>query len=400
MKTVIQNSRLACILCVLALWGCSDKPASGSAAPPASAPAAAAAPPVTVSLVTAEQRDLPVTFKATGTVTALSSVDVRAQVSNTVRQVHFKEGQFVKAGQLLFSLDDRTDQANLAKARAQWAKDNASLADARRQLARARDLLAQNFVSQGAVDTAQTQVDALTAALAVDQAAIDAAKVALSFDQILAPQSGRAGAVAVFPGSAIQANQTTLVNIMQLDPVGVVFSIPQRLLPDALGALKDGGAAVTAKLADGGGSFEGRLKFVDNGVDLNSGTVKAKAVFDNGQSRLWPGAFVEVSQTLNTLKGAVVVPQAAIVQNARGTIVYTVADGKASLRPVKLLFAADGDAAVSGIQAGEKVVLDGKQNVRPDARVVERTEPPKGAASAAAKAGKPAAEANAVPAKP
>lgn len=386
MKTIVRQSRLVGLVISLALWGCSDKPAVQPAAAPASAPAAAAAPPVTVGLVTAQQRDLPVTFKATGTVTALSSVDVRAQVTSTVRQVHFKEGQFVKAGQLLFSLDSRTDEANLAKARAQWAKDNASLADARRQLTRARELLAQNFVSQGAVDTAQTQVDALTAALAVDQAAIDAAKVALSFDQILAPQSGRVGAVTVFPGSAVQANQTSLVNITQLDPVGVAFSIPQRLLPDALGALKDGGAAVTATLADGGGSFEGRLKFVDNGVDANSGTVKAKAVFDNAQSRLWPGAFVEVSQTLSTLKGAVVVPQAAIVQNARGSIVYTVADGKASLRPIKVVFAAGGDAAVTGIQAGEKLVLDGKQNVRPDSRVVERTEPPKGAASAAAKA--------------
>ena len=236
------------------------------------------------------------------------------------------------------------------------------------------------------MDTAQTQVEAMSATLALDQAAIDAAKVALSFGQITAPQSGRAGAVAVFAGSAVQANVTPLVNITQLDPVGVAFSIPQRLLSDALGALKEGGAAVTATLADGGGSFVGRLQFVDNGVDASSGTLKAKAVFDNRQNKLWPGAFVEVSQTLTTLKDAVVVPQAAIVHNARGTIVYTVQDGKASLRPVKVLFAADGDAAISGVQAGEKLVLDGKQNVRPDSRVVERAEPPKGAASAAAKA--------------
>ena len=241
---------------------------------------------MSVSTVKAQQRDMAVQLKTTGTVTPLTSVDVRSQVSSTVCQVHFKEGQFVKAGQLLFTLDARADQANIAKVRAQQAKDAASLSDAQRQLARARQLLAQNFVSQGAVDTAQAQVDAATATVAADKAAVDASQVALSYAHIVAPNSGRAGQVTVFAGSAVLASQTPLVTITQLDPIGVAFSIAQRHLADALEALKAGGAVVTATLADGGGSFNGRLKFVDNLVDANSGAVKVKAMFANPQNRL------------------------------------------------------------------------------------------------------------------
>ncbi len=369
------------ILCGLTLSGCSPKTESPTAP--------AATPAVTVSTAKAQTRDLPITLKATGTVTPLTSVDVRAQVTSTVSQVHFKEGQFVKTGQLLFTLDARTDQANIAKARAQLAKDNASLADASRQLERTKQLLAKNFVSQGAVDTAMAQVDGLAATVAADLAAIDAVRVALSYARITAPNSGRAGAVNLFPGSAIQANQTSLVTITQLDPISVMFSIPQRHLSDALAALKGGGAVVSATLADGGGSFKGRLQFVDNAVDASSGTVKAKAVFDNQDNKLWPGAFVEVSQTVKTLKDAVVVPQAAIIESLRGTALYVVANGKAELRPVKLLYAEAGDAAVTGVKPGELVVLDGKQNLRPGSAVVERAKEPKAAASDSTKLAKP-----------
>jgi RND family efflux transporter MFP subunit len=376
-------------LASLALSGCSDKPAAPVAAGPASAASGAApgaSPPVPVTTVQAQKRDMAVNLQATGTVVPLTSVDVKTQVTSTIRQVHFKEGQFVKAGQLLFTLDARADEANAAKSRAQLVKDNASLSDAKRQLARAQQLLAQNFVSQGAVDTAQALVDSWAATLVADQAAITASNVALSYDRITSPQSGRAGAVNVYAGSAVQANQTTLVTITQLDPMGVAFSVPQRNLSGALSALKDGGAEVSATLADGGGSFRGRLQFMDNLVDANSGAVKAKAVFANPDGKLWPGAFVEVSQTLATLKDVVVLPQACIIQSIRGAIVYVIVDGVAMLRPVKLLYAEDGQAAVSGVKPGEMVALDGRQNLRPSAAVVVRA--PASAASAAGSAAK------------
>ena len=379
-------------LVAASLGGCSGKaevaaPAASVSAPlsPASAPLA----PVTVTTVRAVLRDLPVQLKATGTVTPLASVEVKAQVTSIVTQVHFKEGQFVKAGALLFTLDSRNDEANVAKARAQLAKDQAALADAKRQFERAKQLLSQNFISQGALDTSLAQVEAQQATVAADQAAIDAARVALSFDRIVAINSGRAGAVNVFPGSAVQANGTTLVTLTQLDPMAVAYSLPQRNLPGALAGLQAGGVPVTATLPEGGGRFSGRLQFVDNAVDPNSGTVKVKAVFDNREGKLWPGAFVEVFQTANTLKAAVVVPQAALIQAARGTVVYVVEDGKAVLKPVQLVYAQDNDAAVTGVKEGDAIVLDGRQNLRPGTPVVERTKTPGADAAAKTKAAAP-----------
>ncbi|MDD5335861.1 MAG: efflux RND transporter periplasmic adaptor subunit [Rhodoferax sp.] len=375
MKTTPHWLRLVCGLAAASLFGCGGKADIAAPASPGSAPspaAAAPAAPITVTTVRAQKRTLAVLLKATGTVTPLNSVDVKAQVSSVISKVHFHEGQFVKAGDLLFTLDARTDEANVAKARAQLAKDAAALADAQRQLVRAQQLLAQNFISQGALDTSKAQVDSQMAVLAADQAAIDAARVALSYARVTAPNAGRAGAVSVFPGSTVQANQTTLVTITQLDPIAVAFNLPQRNLPDALAALKDGGAPVTATLADGAGTFNGRLKFVDNAIDLNSGSVKVKAVFDNRDGKLWPGSFVDVSQTVSTLKDTVVVPQAAVIQSARGTIVYVKVDGKAVLKPVQVLYAQGDDAAVSGVNEGDAIVLNGKQNLRPGSPVVER----------------------------
>ena len=410
MKIAIRCSLFALYaVTALALEACSAKhdtgaPATGSATT-ANAPVAGASAPlpaVTVSTVKAQKRDFAVKLQGNGIVSALTSVDLRAQVTSTVAKVHFSEGQFVKSGQLLFTLDSRTDDANLAKAHAQLVKDQASLADAKRQLERAKQLFAQNFISQGAVDTAQTLVDSAAASTVADQAAIDAARVAQSFDRIAAPLSGRAGAVNVSAGSLVQANTTPLVTITQLDPIAVAFSIPQRNLPDALAALKGGGAAVTAMLADGGGSYQGRLQFVDNAVSAGSGTVQVKAVFPNKEGKLWPGAYVDISQTVSTLSAATTIPQAAVVQGSRGTIVYVLEDGKARLQAIKVVVAEGGEAAVTGIQPGDIVVMDGKQNVRPGSPLVERAPAPKGGASnpATIEAAKTGASVATGPAKP
>lgn len=408
MKTSPLLLAVAGGLVLASLAACSDKtevaPATvassaASSASSASAPASAtSAPTVSVTLARAQKRDWPVLLKATGSVTSLTSVEVRPQVSSIVKQVHFREGQFVKAGQLLFTLDARSEEANVAKALAQLAKDKAALDDAQRQAARARQLLVQNFISQGALDTSTTQADALAATVAADQAALEASRVALSYYRISAPHAGRAGAVNVFAGSAVQANQSPLVTITQLDPIGVAFNLPQSSLPDALASLADGGAMVTATLADGSGSFKGKLKFVDNAVDASSGTLKVKAVFDNRDGKLWPGAFVEVTQTITTLKDAIVIPQASIVQSARGTVVYVMENGKAVLKPVKLVYTQNNEAAVTGVKPGDSVVLDGRQNVRPGSSIAERAREPGGAASGAARASSAAGASAAKPA--
>ena len=382
--------------------------AAGAASAPAAAGAAASAPPVGVTTVRATQRDLPVLITATGSVAPLASVDVRSQSTSLVEKVHVKEGQFVTAGQLLFTLDSRADEANMAKARAQMARDEAALADAQRQLKRSQDLLAQNFISQGAVDTNLTAVQTQQAVVTADKAAMDAARLALSYARITAPSAGRLGAINVFPGSSVQANQTSLVSITQLDPITVSFSLPQRHLADALAALKDGGAPVSVTVPDlasaaaapasasasaaapaAGNVINGRLKFVDNAVDASTGTVKVKAEFANRDGKLWPGAFVNVAMTARTISGAVVVPMAAIIQSARGPIVYTVRDNQAQPRPVQVLVSQGDDAAVSGLNVGDRIVLDGRQNLRPGAAVVERAREGGGAGSGASGAGGP-----------
>jgi RND family efflux transporter MFP subunit len=406
MTTPIVPFALTLIFSTAFLAACSEKAAptaaSSAAQPgvPASSTSALAAPsatgataapagaPVSVTTAKATQRDIAVTIKATGTITPISSVDVKPQVTSVVMAVNFKEGQFVKRGDLLFTLDSRTDEANLAKAKAQLAKDEAALADAKRQLARNQDLVSKAFISQGAADTSQSNVDGFSATVTADKAAIDAAMTALSYNRITAAQAGRVGAINVFAGSAVQANQTTMVTITQLDPIAVAFNLPQSSLGDALGALKGEGTLVTAKLPDGVTTASGKLKFVDNAVDASSGTIKMKAIFGNKESKLWPGGFADVTLTSRTIKDAIVIPQAAIIQNARGTIVYVVEGDKDSkkavLRPVKVLFGQSGEAAVSGVKEGESVVVDGKQNIRPNSPVVERAKPapsPSGGAS-------------------
>jgi RND family efflux transporter MFP subunit len=350
-------------------------------------------PPVTVSTAVARQRDLPLVLEATGTVMPVASVEIKPQLTSVVTKVHVREGQFVRAGELLFTLDTRTDEAKVAQARAAMAKDQAALADAQRQLARSRELLAQGFVAQGALDTAQALVDTNAALVAADRAAVDAARVALAYGQVRAPSAGRVGVVAAYPGTAVQANVTALLTITQLDPIDVSFSVPQRHLADVLAALP-AGAPVHARLPDGGTRFTGRLQFVDNAVDASSGAVKLKARFDNrgsagrGAPALWPGAFVQTELTVRTLKGAVVIPQAAVIQSAKGALVYVVEDGKAVARPLQVVATEGEDAAVSGVRAGERIVLEGRANLRPGVAVVERQPSPSPAPAASAPAAK------------
>jgi RND family efflux transporter MFP subunit len=347
-----------------------------------------------------EKRNVPVVLKAVGSAVSLASVDIRPQVTSAITQVHFKEGQFVNKGDVLFTLDTRTDESNLAKAKAQLAKDQAALADAKRQLTRSRDLVAQNFVSGAAVDTAQTLVDSSAAVVASDVAAVQAAQVALSYGRITSPHAGRTGVINTPAGSIVQANVTVLVNVVQVNPMAVSFNLPQRDLADFLAAATSASQVkVTATLPEDKKPLIGKLQFVDNAVDPASGTVKLKAVFDNKDSKLWPGLFVNVGLTTKQIEDALVVPQAAIIQSVRGPIVYVVEDGKAVVRPIKMVFAAGLDAAVTGVQENDVLVVDGKQNLRPGVKVVERPkeskEPGKeGAGKPDAAAGAPAANAN------
>ena len=351
----------------------SPAPAAGTAPAATPGPAAAPAPVVSVVTVKVEKRDLPVVLRAVGSAISLASVDIRPQVTSAITQVHFKEGQFVNKGDLLFTLDSRTDEANVAKAKAQLAKDQAALADAKRQLNRSRELVAQNFISGAAVDTAQTLVDSTDAVVASDVAAIQAAQVALSYGKIVSPHAGRAGVINTPVGSVVQANVTVLATIVKVNPIAVSFNLPQRDLADFLVAVSgQGNVKVTATLPEEKKPMVGKLQFVDNNVDAASGTVKLKAVFDNKDSKLWPGLFVNVGLTTKKIEDALVIPQAAIIQTVRGPVVYAVEDGKAVSKPIKVVLPAGPEAAVTGVQENDVIVVDGKQNLRPGVKVIER----------------------------
>ncbi|MFZ6750979.1 efflux RND transporter periplasmic adaptor subunit [Undibacterium sp. Ren11W] len=331
--------------------------------------------PVTVTTAVAEQRDYPLLLSANGVISALNTVDVRAQVNSTVSKVHIKEGQFVRSGELLFTLDSRIDEVNLAKAQAQLDKDLATLADNLRNLERNKDLFSKKFLAQSMVDASQTAVQAQQAVIASDKAAISAARVALGYNKILAPSSGRTGTINVFAGSSVQANASgvALVTITQMDPIAISFPLPQRNLQDALDSMKRSDSFVLARLPDEQSQFKGRLQFVDNMVDAASGTVKVKALFENKEMKLWPGAYANVELSVLTLKDAIVVPQDGIIIGPKENSVYVVdAEGKAAMRKVTLLHSYGQDAVVSGIAAGTKVILDGKQNLRPGMQVKER----------------------------
>lgn len=375
------------MLVLLALLaGCGGK--DNAAAAPASA---ASAPPQNVGVVKVRQADVPVTVEASGTVTALQSVDLRAQTTSTVAQVFVKDGQNVKKGELLFRFDDRADRAALDKARAQLARDRASLADLERQLTRAKELKAQNFIAQNAVDTAQANFEAGQALVRSDEAAVQAAQVSVSYNELRAPISGRAGIVSVFPGSLVQANATAapLVNIAQIDPIGIAFTVPETQLGSLLAATRAGELSVEALpppgSPKGAPSIKGRVTAVDNLVDSSTGTIKVKAEFSNEARTLWPGQYLRVRVTLRTLQGVTVVPQAAIIMRGNERSVYVVGpDNTAKLVPVQLRQAMGEQVVVEGLEATAQVVMEGKQNLRPGTPL--RIQPNGGAAAAGASA--------------
>jgi RND family efflux transporter MFP subunit len=341
--------------------------------------------PVPVVMARAESRDVPVRLIANGTVTPLQSVDVRAQVTSTVREVHIREGQNVKSGDLLFSLDSRSDEANLRKALAQVEKDKADLATNERNLVRQQDLMKQKFISAAALDTAQNQVDTLKGQLAIDQAAAEAARVALAYDQIRAPFAGRTGIINVRAGSLVtpSANSSTttappLVTITQIDPIQVAFTLPEKELPALQAALARGAVAVEATPQAGGETLKGKVVFVDNSVDTTTGTIRVKAEFGNGQGRLWPGMYTTVQLSARTLPNATVVPAQAVQTGPDSRFIYVVGDDrKVQQKSVKLAYVESGFAVVDGIQPGARVIVEGAQNVRPGTAVTDaRNETP------------------------
>ena len=342
--------------------------------------------PTVVNVVKPVRQDVAVVQQSNGTVTPVRSVDLRPQTTSTIRTVHIKEGQFVKAGQLMFSLDDRADRASVQRAEAQMARDRASLADLERQYKRSQELAAQNYISQSQVDTLRSQVEAARALVGAAAAEAQARRVAASYTAIHAPMSGRVGAITVYPGSLVQP-AVSLTTITQLDPIDVAFTLPESVLSDLLSAQRQGKVEVRAT-PDGGETAIGQVSFIDNTVDPQAGTIKVKGQFTNPGAQLWPGQFVKTEITVRTLKDALVIPQAAIINSPRGTFVYVVDKGMtAKEMPVQRLHAFGNSAAVTGLAGTEQVITEGKQNLRAGGKVMlpgqGRAEGKRGAASGA-----------------
>jgi RND family efflux transporter MFP subunit len=333
--------------------------------------AAKAAPAQSIKSSVAQQKDVAIVVRANGYVSALYVVDVRPQTQNIVRQVHVIEGQDVRAGQLLFTLDQRSDTSNVDRARAQVARGRADLVEAENALRRNQELASKNFVSPAVVDTARSKVDSLRSTVEADEATIRSSAIALGNNRILATLDGRIGAINVHAGSLAQPTGLPMLTISQLDPITVSFSLPERELAILLATYPPGDAPVTAQLA-GERKVEGQLTFIDSASDPQSGTIKMKARFANAQRLMWPGTFVNVSLISRTLPQAVVIPAQAIVTGPTEKFVYLIKpDNTVAPQKVTVVNIDNGEAAVTGLDAGARVVVEGAQNLRPGARVKE-----------------------------
>lgn len=332
-----------------------------------------------IHVVTAviKQDNVSVRLTANGTVSPQQTVAVRPQLSAVIRSVHIKEGQFVRQGERLFTLDARTEDANLSRTEGQLAKSRADLRNAERNLKRQRDLFQQHFISEAALEVAQNQVESLRGQLAVDEATVRATRVARGFSEIVAPIAGRTGAIPVYQGSLVQPNDA-LVNITQIDPINVSFNLSEREFVPLQQALAKGEVTVNVELdAAGELTRKGRVIFIDNTVDTASGTIGLKAEFPNADSHLWPGMFIKVTLAPRTLTGALVVPVQAVQNGPERKFLYIIDDkNKVSSLPVDVRLIQDGFAFIEGgesIAPGMRVVVEGAQNLRPGSVVAEAT---------------------------
>jgi len=352
------------LLATAFLAGCSNASssaaASGRAAGPSSVPVAVAA---------ARRMDLPVYLSGLGSVTPWNSVSVRSRVDGQLTEVAFKEGQQVQKGQLLAVIDPRPFEVQLAQAQATLFKDQAQLRDAKLNFQRFQDLLKQSgAVSQQQVDTQGALVDQLDGATRNDQATIDSAKLQITYCHITAPIAGRIGLRLVDAGNIVHAaDANPLLIITQLQPIAVLFSLPEDQLQTVAQHMRQGTLTVEAYSRDDQTKLAtGTLGTIDNQIDQTTGTGRLKAMFQNNDSSLWPNQFVNARLLLESKKNAIVVPSAAIQRGPQGTFAYVVkADKTAEVRPVTVALAEGNLSAIGqGLAEGEIVVTDGQDKLK------------------------------------
>ena len=330
--------------------------------------------PIPVGLAAATKGDIPIVIKALGTVTPLATVTVKAQITGQLTQVAFTEGQSVKQGDLLAVVDPRPYVVALQQAQGTLDKDQALLKNAQIDLQRYKTLVAQDSIARQQYDTQASLVRQYEAAIVTDQALVDNAKLNLVYTRIIAPVSGRIGLRLVDQGNYVTLGDATGICIItQMQPMSVMFTIPEDFLPQVRKRLRDGATLQTTALdrAQKNELGTGKVSTHDNQIDLTTGTVKLRAVFDNADEALFPNQFVNVRLLADTVKDAIVVPVAAIQRGQPGTFVYRVKpDDTVEIRVVET-GVTDGEriAVVKGLAIGDEVVIDGTDRLRDGAKI-------------------------------
>ena len=353
-------------------WYISQSGTAPPARPGAGRFAAGAAVPVGVA--TAAKGEIPIVLRALGTVTPLQTVNVKTQITGQLTEVHFKEGQMVKQGDLLAQVDPRPYDVALQQAIGQQQRDEALLKNAQMDLERYRKLVQQDSIARQQYDTQISLVRQYEAALVIDQAQVDAARLNVTYTKIVAPLTGKIGLRMVDKGNYVtMGDASSICVIIQVQPISVLFTIPEDALPLVRQRLKTG-ENLEVRVLDRSQKTElavGRLDTTDNVIDITTGTVKLRAIFQNADESLFPNQFVNVRLLADTVKDAVVVPVAAIQRGQPGTFVYLAkADDSVEIRVVEL-GATDGErvAILKGLQVGDQVVIDGVARLRDGAKI-------------------------------
>jgi multidrug efflux system membrane fusion protein len=335
-------------------------------------------PAVPVLTATAFVTNMPVMVEPApvGHVLPVSSVTIRPQVGGVISSVSFHEGQEVKKGDLLFTIDPRPAQAALVQTQANLQRDTAQLENSKIQFNREQKLYDSKLVSQDEFDTSRAALDTLTGTVAADRAAVTNAELNLEYTQIRSPVDGRTGGLQFHEGNVVKSPDDVLLTINQIHPIYVAFAIAERFLPEIQKQMGNHVLAVKAGYEGMAGEPPaGELTFVDNAVDTTTGSILLKATFSNEDDRLWPGQFVTISIQLDELTNSVVVPSQAVQVGQNGPMIYVVKpDKKAEPRPVKTGIADDDLTVISsGIQAGETVVTDGQLRLAPGVLVSDKS---------------------------
>ena len=356
---------LALAICA-ALAGCNPQSAK-------SARASAPPPAVPVGVAPAKQGDFNVYLTGLGAVQAFNTVSLKTRIDGQIMQVNFREGQEVKAGELLILIDPRPYQVALAQAEANLQKDEAQLTNAKTQYERNKYLYEQGVIAKQDLDTLQASFGTYEGTIASDKAAIDNAKLNLTYCRITSPINGRVGLRQVDPGNYVTAaGNTPMVTITQLHPIALVFTLPEDQLQQVAQRLRQGELEVDAYSRDDQTKLAtGKLLTINNQIDQTTGTVQLKAVFDNPDDALWPNQFVNAHLLLQTLKNAITAPASALQRGPEGPFTYVVdANNTVAMRPVQVALTQGSTIVVAkGLQAGDRVVTDGQEKLQTGMRV-------------------------------